>query len=126
MGVPLDYALSAFIEDVRARGLEDQILLVACGEMGRTPTLNKNGGRDHWGNLGPLLLTGGGLNMGQVIGRSNRNAGEPASDPVHIKNLLATILHTLLDMGELRSVPGAPREIAQTMTGWEPIRGLVG
>jgi len=125
MGVPLDHALSAFIEDVAMRGLSDKILLVACGEMGRTPTLDKNGGRNHWGNLGPLLLTGGGLNMGQVIGRSNRNAGEPASDPVHIKNLLATILHTLFDIGELRLVPGAPREIAQTMTGWEPIRGLV-
>ncbi len=125
MGLPLDHALSAFVEDLYARGLEDKILLVACGEMGRTPRINKNGGRDHWGNLGPLLLAGGGLNVGQVVGRSNRDAGEPGSDPVRIPNLLATVLHTLFDVGTLRIVPGVPREIAQVMTGWEPIPGLL-
>jgi Protein of unknown function (DUF1501) len=125
MGLPLDHALSAFLEDVEARGLGDKILLVACGEMGRTPKINKNGGRDHWGNLGPLLLAGGGLRMGQVIGQSNRDAGEPQSDPVRIPNLLATILHTLFEVGEVRLIPGLPREIAQTMTGWEPIPGLL-
>ena len=58
MGPPLDHALSAFIEDLEARGLSDKILLVCCGEMGRTPRINNNGGRDHWGNLGPLLARG--------------------------------------------------------------------
>jgi len=124
MGGPLDHALSAFIEDVHARGLQDKILLVATGEMGRTPKVNKTGGRDHWGNLAPLLLTGGGLNMGRVIGQSNRDAGEPATEPVRPTNLIATVLHTLLDMGEVRVVPGLPREIAATMTGYEPIAGL--
>lgn len=126
MGLPLDYALSAFITDLEARGLSDKILLVACGEMGRTPRINNKGGRDHWGNLGPLLLTGGGLNMGQVIGRSDRNAGSPASSPVTVQNLVSTIMHTLFDVGELRVVPGLPREIALTMPGWEPIPGLLG
>ncbi|HLJ93463.1 MAG TPA: DUF1501 domain-containing protein [Gemmataceae bacterium] len=125
MGLPLDHALSAFIEDVEARGLSERILLVACGEMGRTPKINKNGGRDHWGNLAPLLLIGGGLRMGQVIGQSNRTAGEPQSDAVRIPNLLATILHTLVDVGEVRVIPSMPREIAQTMTGWQPIPGLL-
>jgi hypothetical protein len=125
VGRPLDHALSAFIEDVHARGLEGRILLVACGEMGRTPRLDRNGGRNHWGNLAPLLLTGGGLRMGQVIGRSNRSVGEPATEPVRIQNLVATILHTLFNVGELRLVPGLPREIAQTMTGWQPIPGLL-
>ena len=105
MGVPLDHALSAFIEDVEARGLTDKILLVVCGEMGRTPRINNSGGRDHWGNLGPLLLSGGGLRMGQVIGRSSANGGEPASAPIRIQNLIATILHTLFDMGEVRLDP---------------------
>jgi uncharacterized protein (DUF1501 family) len=125
MGLPLDHALSAFLEDVEARGLSEKILLVVCGEMGRTPKVNKNGGRDHWGNLGPLLLAGGGLKTGHVIGRSTRDAGEPASEPVRIQNLIATILHTLFDVGEVRLVPGLPREIAQTMTDWEPIPGLL-
>jgi uncharacterized protein (DUF1501 family) len=126
MGRPLDHALSAFLDDVEARGLSDRILLVVCGEMGRTPRINRNGGRDHWGNLAPLLLSGGGLRMGQVIGRSDRNAGTPASEPLRIPNLIATILHTLFDVGELRLLPGLPRELAQTMTGWEPIPGLLG
>jgi uncharacterized protein (DUF1501 family) len=125
MGRPLDHALSAFLEDVEARGLSEKILLVVCGEMGRTPRINKNGGRDHWGNLGSLLLAGGGLKMGQVIGQSNRHAGEPQTEPIRIRHLIATILHTLFDVGELRLVPGAPREIAQIMTSWEPIPGLL-
>ncbi len=124
MGVPLDHALSAFIEDLEARGLSDKILLVACGEIGRTPKINNKGGRDHWGNLGPLLLTGGGLKMGQVIGQSNRIAGEPQTDPVRIRHLLGTILHTLFDVGTLRLMSGVPREITQTMTAWDPIPGL--
>ncbi len=68
MGLPLDHAVSAFLEDVEARGLSERILLVACGEMGRTPKINKNGGRDHWGNLAPLLVAGGGLRIGRVVG----------------------------------------------------------
>jgi uncharacterized protein (DUF1501 family) len=118
--------VSAFLDDLRDRGLEDRVLLVACGEMGRTPRINKNGGRDHWGNLGPLLLAGGGLKMGRVVGQSSRDGGEPATEPVRIQNLLATVLHTLFDVGELRLAPGAPREVAQTMTAWEPIPGLLG
>jgi hypothetical protein len=125
MGVPLDHALSAFLEDVHVRGLSDKILLVACGEMGRTPKINKNGGRDHWGNIAPLLLAGGGLNMGKVIGQSNRTGGEPATEPVTIKNLIATIVHALFDVGQLRVLRGAPREVQQ-MTAWNPIPGLNG
>jgi Protein of unknown function (DUF1501) len=125
MGPPLDHALSAFIEDVEARGLGERILLVVCGEMGRTPKINAKGGRDHWGNLGPLLVTGGGLKMGQVIGCSNKIGGEPQSDPVRIRNLIATIINTLFDVGQLRLEPSVPREVAQSMTGWEPIPGLL-
>ncbi|QVL30701.1 DUF1501 domain-containing protein [Telmatocola sphagniphila] len=123
MGPPLDHALSTFLEDLRQRGLEDKVLLVACGEMGRSPRINKDGGRDHWGNLGPLLLAGGGLNMGQVIGQSNSNGGEPNSDPVRIPNLIGTIMHTLFDTGKLRITRGASRELLQ-MADYTPIRGL--
>src|SRR5205085_3243337 len=115
MGLPLDHALSAYLEDAETRSLSEKILLVVCGEMGRTPKVNKNGGRDHWGNLGPLLLAGGGLRMGQVIGQSNRDAGEPQCDPVRMQNLLGTILHTLFDVSELRIAPGVPREVARTI-----------
>jgi hypothetical protein len=124
MGPPLDHAVSAFVDDVEARGLSDQILLVMCGEMGRTPQLSKTGGRDHWGALGPLLLAGGGLPMGQVIGRSTANGGEPADNPVHMRNLIGTIMHTLFDVAELRLRPDATGAAAKMITESQPITPL--
>jgi len=121
---PFDHAIATFLEDVRQRGLSEKILLVCCGEMGRTPKLNAKGGRDHWGNLAPLLIAGGGLSMGQVIGRSDAQAASPASEPFGIPHLIATILNTLFDVGELRLQPGVPREVLQAATAEEPIRGL--
>ena len=75
VGKPFDHAVAAFIADVEAQGLQDKILLVCCGEMGRTPRLNKNGGRDHWAKLAPLLFYGGGCQGGRVIGQSTRDGG---------------------------------------------------
>ncbi|MBM3875854.1 MAG: DUF1501 domain-containing protein [Verrucomicrobia bacterium] len=124
VGTPFDHAVSAFIEDVEARGLRDKILLVCCGEMGRTPRINRNGGRDHWGNLAPLMLYGGGLKMGQVIGQSSRDGGEPASNPVTIPDLMATIMHTLLDIGQVRVTDGLPPNLIEAVTRGQPIRGL--
>jgi hypothetical protein len=124
VGTPFDHAVSALIEDIEARGLSDKILLVATGEMGRTPKVNKGGGRDHWGNLTPLLIYGGGLKRGRVIGRSSANAGEPASEPVTVRNLVATIMHYLFDVGEVRITRGIPDDVLRVVTGGEPIRGL--
>jgi hypothetical protein len=123
MGLPLDYAVSAFLEDLAARGLSEKVLLVCCGEMGRTPRINQKGGRDHWGNLAPLLLAGGGLRMGQVIGRSDRQAGSPSSEPVTIRHLVSTILGTLLDTSKLRLQANLSRPLSQ-MIGWNPIPGV--
>ncbi|MCA9215470.1 MAG: DUF1501 domain-containing protein [Planctomycetales bacterium] len=125
MGGPLDYALSAFIEDVEARGLRDKILFVACGEMGRTPKLNDRGGRDHWGRIAPLLVYGGGLKMGQVVGESTKDAGEPASHPYRIENLIATIMHSQADVGRLRLLPNLPTDLLRVATSSEPISELI-
>jgi Protein of unknown function (DUF1501) len=125
MGLPFDHAVSAFLEDVEARGLSEKILLICCGEMGRTPKINKNGGRDHWANLAPLLLAGGGLKMGRVIGQSNRQGAEPSSQPVTIKNLVATVMHTLFDVGSLRVQRSLPRDFV-SLIDWQPIPGLLG
>jgi uncharacterized protein (DUF1501 family) len=126
VGGPFDHAVSALVEDLQARGLSDRILLVCCGEMGRTPRVNKNGGRDHWGNLGPLLLYGGGLNMGRVVGSSTRDGGMPASDPVTLRNVIATVMHTLFNVGEVRLLPGISGEVSRVITEGEPIRQLIG
>ncbi len=123
--LPFDHAVSAFIEDIEARGLRERILLIACGEMGRTPKLNAKGGRDHWGGLAPLLIYGGGLKMGQVIGQSDATAAYPLSEPIRINNLVATILHALFDVGQLRLKQGLPREILQLIDAAPPIRELL-
>ena len=124
-GVPLDHAVSAFLDDVAERGLSDKIMLVCCGEMGRTPQINANGGRDHWGNLGPLFLAGGRIKTGQVIGQSNRNGSEPSSEPIRIPNLVSTVMHSLFDVGELRVTRGVPNEVMRAATAADPIAGLL-
>jgi hypothetical protein len=124
VGRPFDHAVSAFIEDVEARGLSEKILLVCCGEMGRSPKINSKGGRDHWGRLAPLLLHGGGLRTGQVIGQSTRDGAEPASSPVTMANLTATIMQRLFDTGELRLLPDLSPEMLMAMTGSSAIAGL--
>jgi hypothetical protein len=123
---PFDHAVSAFLDDVAARGLSDKILLVMCGEMGRSPQLSKTGGRDHWGNLGPLVLAGGGLPMGQVIGRSTANGGEPADNPIPRRHLIGTIMHTLFNVEELRLRPDATSAVVKLVLESQPIKALVG
>jgi hypothetical protein len=105
VGRSFDHAVAAFIQDVEARGLSDNILLIASGEMGRTPRINRNGGRDHWARLAPLLIYGGGTAGGRVIGQSTRDGGEPNSDAIGTPNLISTILHTVFDIGQLRLQP---------------------
>lgn len=125
VGRPFDHAVSALIEDIEARGLSEKIMLVCCGEMGRSPKLNAKGGRDHWGGLAPLMIYGGGLKMGQVIGQSARHGGEPASEPIIIPDLISTIMHTLVDVSEARITDGLPPSLLNVLTRGEPIRGLV-
>ena len=125
VGRPFDHAVSALIEDIEARGLSEKIMLVCCGEMGRSPKLNAKGGRDHWGGLAPLMIYGGGLKMGQVIGQSARDGGEPSSEPVTIPDLISTIMHTLVDLGEARVTDGLPPGLINVLTRGQPIRGLV-
>jgi hypothetical protein len=120
---PLDHAVSAFLEDVKRRGLEDKILLVITGEFGRSG-LDKNLGRHHHAKLCPLVLAGAGLKHGQVIGNSDRRGGEPATEPVTIADLHATILHTLLDVGRMRTDAGVPPKVLDRATKGTPIREL--
>jgi uncharacterized protein (DUF1501 family) len=124
LGPQVDHAVSAFLEDVEARGLSDKILLVVSGEMGRTPRIGREGGRDHWANLTPLLIAGGGLRMGQVIGQSDRQAGTPATDRYTPQHLLATIMQVLFDTAEVRLAPALPRDVERTVTGGTAIREL--
>ena len=92
-GPQVDRAVSAFVSDISQRGLDKNILLVISGEFGRTPRINKNAGRDHWGPLSTLALAGGGLNMGQVIGKISLQADAPAGCHGGPQESSATSLH---------------------------------
>ncbi len=125
LGPQVDHAVAAFLDDLHDRGLSDKVLLAVTGEMGRTPRINKNGGRDHYGNLTPLLLAGGGLKMGQVVGQSDRNASQPATTKYTPQNLLATIMGSLFDLGEVRITADVPKNVAAILTDGKPIAELV-
>jgi hypothetical protein len=105
VGRSFDHAVAAFVADLEARGLDNKIMLICTGEMGRTPRINRNGGRDHWGRLAPLMIYGGGTPGGRVIGQSTRDGGEPAVEAQTNRNLISTILHTCFDVGQLRLQP---------------------
>ncbi len=91
----LDQAVAAFVRDTVERGLDRNVLLVISGEFGRTPRINRNAGRDHWGNLCTLGLAGGGLRMGQTVGESSSKVERPHSAPISPVDLKATVLHAL-------------------------------
>ena len=92
---PIDRAFSALLEDLSSRGMLDETLVVWTGEFGRTPKVNRNAGRDHWGAVYSTVLAGGGIRGGQAYGASDKIAGEPADSPVHVRDLYATIYHAL-------------------------------
>ena len=104
--------------------MSDKILLAVTGEMGRSPRINKNGGRDHWSRLAPLLLHGAGTGPGQVIGQSDRQGGQPITNNFTPKHLIATIMNTVFDVGELRLVRGVPDELMK-LASEKPIPGSV-
>ncbi|MFP6604632.1 MAG: DUF1501 domain-containing protein [Pirellulaceae bacterium] len=93
---PTDQGLSALLDDLDERGLLDETLIVMCGEMGRTPKINKKlPGRDHWGAVQSVLMAGGGLPGGCVVGSSDKDGAYPASDAQRPENMAATIYNAL-------------------------------
>lgn len=90
-----DQTYSAFIEDLDARGLLEETLVVTMGEMGRTPKINADGGRDHWTYCYSVLLAGAGIRGGTIYGASDAQAAFIKDSPVHIRDVCATIYHLL-------------------------------
>jgi hypothetical protein len=91
----LDQGLSVLLDDLQQRGLLDSTLVVVTGEFGRTPQINKYGGRDHWPQCFSVLLAGGGVPAGVVIGASDNIGGYPANRPVSVPELAATLYRLL-------------------------------
>ena len=126
LGRPVDHAVSVFLDDLAQRGMANDVLLVITGDFGRTPRMNRAGGRDHWPQLSTLALAGGGLKMGQVVGRSTPRGDAPASSLISLDHLLATVMHSLFDLSQLRLQAGVPREISRALEAAPPIAELVG
>lgn len=92
---PLDLAIGALIDDLVDRGLYDSTLVVAMGEFGRTPRMNKDAGRDHWGNTFSVLMGCGSMRMGQVIGRSTSKGEHVVDRPITPQDVVATVFQHL-------------------------------
>jgi len=86
-----DRAFSALVTDLEQRGLLDETLVVMMGEMGRTPRINAQAGRDHWSMAQTIIFAGGGTKPGQVIGATDKHAAAPTGNPVSVNDLLRTI-----------------------------------
>ena len=122
----VDGGLAALVEDIYQRGLANDVSLVVWGEFGRTPKINKDAGRDHWAPVQAALLSGGGMQMGQVIGSTDKTGGYAESRPVHYRDVLATIYHNLgIDPHQfVRDINERPVQILPEDA--RPIRELVG
>ncbi|MBL9132841.1 MAG: DUF1501 domain-containing protein [Verrucomicrobiaceae bacterium] len=120
-----DVAYSALIEDLQSRALLDETLVVVMGEFGRSPTINKSGGRDHWGNVFSVAMAGAGIAGGQIIGSSDKIGAFPADRPVRPPDLAATMFHLLgiSPNHEFLDPIQRPRPVTD---GGVPLRELVG
>ena len=90
-----DRGVAALVDDLFVRGLQDDVLVMAMGEFGRTPRINPGAGRDHWPGSMSVLFAGGGLKMGQAIGTTDSKAEYPVSKPYTPGCILSTMYHTL-------------------------------
>jgi hypothetical protein len=122
----LDQTLSALLVDLDARGLLAETLVVAVGEMGRTPLqTNSQWGRGHWSTLFPAVLAGAGIRGGTMYGTSDKDAAHPLDHPVSPESLAATIYHALGIPHDLQVHDPQGRPVS-IVNGGEPILGLFG
>lgn len=91
----VDRAFAALVTDLHERGMLDSTLVIMMGEMGRTPRINAQAGRDHWSQAQSILMAGGGVKPGRVIGATDKHAAAPIADPVGVDDLLFTIFNLM-------------------------------
>ena len=91
----LDNGLSTLIQDLDAHGLLQDTIILMSGEFGRTPRINGGAGRDHWARAGFFFVAGGGFRHGQAIGSTNRLGEVPATRPIHVQSVFATVYKQL-------------------------------
>lgn len=112
----LDHCLVTLVNDLHERGLQNDVSVVIWGEMGRTPKINSDGGRDHWPQVAGCILAGGGMRTGQVIGSTDRHAAAAKDRPVHYQEVFATLYRQLgVDVSKvtLPDLSGRPQYLLQ-------------
>ena len=122
----LDQGLSALLDDLHDRGMEKDTTVIVWGEFGRSPKINKDGGRDHWPKVSCAMMFGGGMRTGQVIGSTEKDAGEAASRPVRVGEVFATLYNNLgIDVNKTTfpDLTGRPQYFVEG--GCQPIKELV-
>lgn len=114
-GPSYDQGLAALVSDLYEKGLDQDVLVVAMGEFGRTPKVNRRAGRDHWGAVMSVLLSGGGLNVGQVIGSSTPKGEVPQDAPYRPENVLSMVYRHLGISPEatFQDLSGRPRYLLE-------------
>src|SRR2546427_8066024 len=108
------------------RGMDKDVSVVVWGEFGRTPTINKDAGRDHWPKVTCAVLAGGGMKTGQIIGATDRWGDEPAERPVTFGEVFATLYHNLgIDVNKttIADLAGRPQYLVDA--GCQPMKELV-
>jgi len=121
----LDHGVTTLVDDLHQRGLDKDVSVVVWGEFGRTPTINKDAGRDHWPKVSCALLAGGGMKTGQAIGATDRLGGEAVERPVHFLEVFATLYHNLgidVNKATITDLSGRPHYIVD---GYQPMRELI-
>lgn len=118
-----DQAIASLIEDLKDRGMTQDVLVVAMGEFGRTPRINTNAGRDHWPAVNSVMISGGHFQMGQVIGATDATAGKVKTSPYRPQNFLAMVYrHLGIDPSStFNDYSGRPRYVLEERA---PIREL--
>jgi hypothetical protein len=123
----LDNGLTALVQDLHDSGLDKDVSVVVWGEFGRTPQLNKNGGRDHWPRVSYAALACGGMKHGQVIGSTDRLGGEAVDRPVDFQEVFATLYHAAgIDTrtATMNDLNGRPRFLVDEQ--FKPMPELIG
>lgn len=122
----LDQGVTALVQDLHDRGLDKDVSVIVWGEFGRTPTINKDGGRDHWPRVSCAVMAGGGMKTGQVIGSTDRLGGEAADRPVHFQEVFATLYHRMgIDVNKavMHDLTSRPQFLVDN--NYQPMRELI-
>jgi uncharacterized protein (DUF1501 family) len=112
------------VEDLERLDMLNDVTVIAWGEFGRTPRINKDAGRDHWSQVSCALLAGGGMKLGQAIGTTNRLGEVAQNRPVHLQEIVATLYHNLgldTDTTTIQDSSGRPQYLVEH----PPIRELI-